>query len=145
MKIEGPSQSGKTQKGKKADGAKKTGDARFGSMVSKSKSGDRSESLAGLTGLAPAAALDSLLSIQEAGDATSDEGRKRAKKRADDILEHLDRIRLGLLLGGISVGDLHDLAGVIAQHRDHNLDPELSQILDELDLRAQVELAKFDR
>jgi hypothetical protein len=145
MKVEGPSKSGKTDKTKKSDGAKKTGDAGFSSMVSETGGAKEAAPKPAMSGIAPAAALDALLSIQEASDSTSEEAKARAKKRADDILGHLDNIRLGLLTGGIAVKDLQDLASTIADHREKILDPQLNDILDEIELRAHVELAKFDR
>ena len=145
MKVEGPSKSGKSQKSKKSDSAKKTGDSGFSSMVSGNEGAGATTGKQGAGGIAPAAALDALLSVQEASDSTSEEARARSKKRADDILGYLDNIRMGLLTGGIAVKDLQDLAATVSKHREKMIDPELSAILDEIELRAEVELAKFDR
>jgi hypothetical protein len=65
------------------------------------------------------------------------------KSRASHILDELERIRIGLLTGTLTVGDVVNVADVVAQHREKIMDPRLTAILDEIDLRAQVELAKM--
>ena len=89
------------------------------------------------------AQLDSLLAVQEVEDPTERAARKRAHFRADNILEKLDQIRIKMLGGNLTVGHMVDVADVIASHRDKINDPALTAIMDEIDLRAQVELAKM--
>ena len=86
----------------------------------------------------PVAALDSLLALQEVGE-------REAKpfKRGMETLDLLDDIRHGLLMGGIPLTKLKALTRLIGQQRQRVADPELAAILDEIDLRAQVELAKY--
>ncbi len=85
--------------------------------------------------------VDPLLVIQEVGDEQTN--RKRAKKRGQELLDELDELRHGLLIGTIEPHQLHRLVALIASERVDTLDPELNAILDEIDLRAQVELAKL--
>lgn len=145
MKVDGPGKTGKTQKGTKNDAAKKTGDNRFGSMVSDNSAQSETPGAGGLSALGAAAALESLLSLQETDDSTSEEAEARAKKRADDMLDQLEHIRMGLLLGGISAKALSDLSSIISARKEEVDDPELREIMEEIDLRAQVELAKYNR
>jgi len=145
MKVDGTSKSGKTQKSKKSGDAKKTGDSSFGNMIGGADKNQGASGTDGASSLSPAMALGALLTAQEAGDATSEEAKARARKRADEIFDCLEKIQMGLLVGGIKAGDLKDLAEVIAEHKMQDLDPDLAWIMDEIDLRAQVELAKFDR
>jgi hypothetical protein len=145
MKVEGPGKTGKTQKGSKSDSAKKSGYNRFGSMVSSGEEAEGTSAAGGASGVGPAAALESLLSLQEADDSTSEEACARAKKRANDVLDQLEHIRMGLLLGGISGRALSDLSQLISARKDEVDDPDLREIMEEIDLRAQVELAKFGR
>jgi hypothetical protein len=137
MKIEGP---GKTSgpKGVSKAGPKKTGDDAFGSMVSDTDETETASSVARPTAIG---VLDALLSLQEADDST--EGAKKARKRASDLLDQLDQVKVGLLTGELSKSTLQQLARTISSHRDQTLDPKLAEILDEIDLRAQVELAKL--
>ena len=94
-----------------------------------------------LSGAAPLAAVDTLLALQSVPEAG--EGKRRAVKRAGDMLDLLDDIRLGLLEGGVPKGKLEGLLRMVQSRREDSADARLAQILDEIELRAQVELAKF--
>lgn len=59
------------------------------------------------------------------------------------MLEQLEDVRIGLLTGSISQSQLQDLARNAKQAREEYLDPRLSEALDEIELRARVELAKL--
>lgn len=78
----------------------------------------------------------SLLAAQEVG---ADETERR---RGHAVLDRLDELRLGLLAGGLSRRSLERLGALVAAERARAVDPRLAQILDEIDLRAKVELAK---
>ncbi len=88
------------------------------------------------------AQLDVLLAAQEVEDPTQRAAKQRARSRANNILEKLDQIRLKMLGGDLTIGHMIDVADVVASHRDKIDDPALTSIMDEIDLRAQVELAK---
>jgi hypothetical protein len=92
----------------------------------------------GVARTVPVTSLDSLLALQEVGERDA-----RPFKRGEETLDLLDDIRHGLLMGGIPLSKMTALTRVIAGERGHVSDPELAQILDEIDLRAQVELAKY--
>ncbi len=92
---------------------------------------------------APVSHVDALLAVQEVSDATS--SKSKARKRAEKLLEGLDEIRHGLLVGGISENKLRALRDLCRQDRSKVDDPRLQAVLDEVDLRAAVELAKFER
>ena len=90
------------------------------------------------------AGLDALLAAQTVGDALQDETRKkRAVTRGNDILDRLEDLRAALLSGGISKSKLIELAQMLREKRDSGLDDALNQILDDIELRAEVELAKL--
>lgn len=89
------------------------------------------------------ARLDALLAVQGAEDPTARAAGKRMRQRAGDILKELDKIRLAMLGGTLTVGHMIDVADVVASHRERIMDPALTAIMDEVDLRAQVELAKM--
>jgi hypothetical protein len=97
----------------------------------------------GVSGSAPIGVLDAMLAAQEVPDAT--EGRRRARRRGEDILDRLEEIRLGLLLGTVSQARLQQLAQALRSARGQVDDPRLDEILDEIELRAAVELAKLAR
>jgi Class II flagellar assembly regulator len=97
---------------------------------------------------APAAAVSSpvavnpLIAVQEAADATS--GAARAKAQAEAMLDRLEELRLGMLAGGMSRERLDGLVRLTRTAREPNLDGRLSAVLDEIELRVKVELAKLD-
>lgn len=102
----------------------------------------QSSSLSGATGASSLTALDSILALQEVEDAT--EGRSKGLKRGQNLLDMLDEVRDGLLSGGIPRETLTRLAQAVSQRRDEFTDPQLQGVLDEIELRAQVELAKLE-
>jgi hypothetical protein len=86
--------------------------------------------------------VDALLAAQSV-DAADDQGRKHGRKRGEDILDRLDELRHGLLTGTLTMSQVQSLAGLVRAQRTTVADPHLRQILDEIELRAEVELAKF--
>lgn len=102
---------------------------------------DQTPASAPVTGAASVGSVDSLLSLQEVGDAAT--GRSKGMQRASDLLDHLDEIRYGLLIGGLSRASLQDLARSVREQRAMIGDPRLAEVLDEIELRAAVELAKY--
>lgn len=89
------------------------------------------------------AALSSLLSVQEVNDPLQE--RKRAIKRGEDILEELDELRHGLLIGSYPEEKLNRILAMVKSQTGHFADPRLKEILGEIELRAAVELAKLGR
>ena len=89
----------------------------------------------------PVKSLDALLSLQEVPDATS--GRSAGLRRGTDLLDRLDEIRMGLLVGSIPSDRLGNLLRMVRGRRDAAMDSKLSAILDDIELRAMVELAKL--
>ena len=96
---------------------------------------------ASVAGNAPLSGIEALLALQEVPDATR--SRKRAVRRGTDLLDRLDDIRIGLLTGAIPVEGLKTLARQLREKRPSDIDERLSGILDEIELRVAVELAKL--
>ena len=89
--------------------------------------------------------LNTVLALQEAPDATRGRAKKRAQERGNMMLDQLEEIRLGLLMGTIPMAKLEALAQLVRAKREQIDDPKLVAILDEIELRAAVELAKLSR
>lgn len=85
--------------------------------------------------------VEALIAIQQAPDATT--GRAKSLLRADSILDALDDVRVGLLSGGVPRATLHRLAHLVRDREGEFTDPRLQEVLDEIELRAHVELAKL--
>jgi len=104
---------------------------------------DETDETAGASGASALGAVSNVLDIQEVDDALARAA--RGKLRAEDLLSKLDDMRMGLLDGTLTKTKLIQLAQVVNSRRPEISDPQLTGILDEIDLRAQVELAKFTR
>jgi hypothetical protein len=87
--------------------------------------------------------VDALLAAQSVETAT-DEERRQARARGDDILDRLDELRHGLLAGTLTRGQVVALANLVRSRRGSIVDPKLRDLLDEIELRAEVEIAKLD-
>ncbi|MEZ5931387.1 MAG: flagellar assembly protein FliX [Alphaproteobacteria bacterium] len=98
---------------------------------------------AATAGTVPLAALSSLLAVQEATDPTV--GRRKAVLHGDSLLDELKELQIGLVQGWVSENQLRNLARMLDQPRPAIDDPELNSVLDDIELRAAVELAKFER
>jgi Class II flagellar assembly regulator len=105
---------------------------------------DASESHAQMvSGPGPIAALDSILALQDMGDAT--DGRSKGLAHGEQLLDILDSVRDGLLAGGIPRSTLNRLAVAVTRRHDVFADPRLQDVLDQIELRAHVELAKLEQ
>jgi len=105
---------------------------------------DPAESHGGIVaGPGPIAALDSILMLQGMDDST--EGRAKGRAHGEQLLNLLDAVRDGLLAGGIPRSTLNKLAAAVTRRHDAFADPRLQDVLDQIELRAHVELAKLEQ
>jgi hypothetical protein len=94
-------------------------------------------------GAAPVASMDALLALQEVDGPL--ERRRRAVRRGGRLLDALDAVKLALLGEGDSVAPaLQRLATAVREQRLGSFDPGLDGVLDEIETRAAVELAKAE-
>ncbi len=98
-------------------------------------------SVASVGATAPPTPVDALIALQEVPDATT--GQRRALMRGASMLDLLDEVRVGLLSGIIPRGRLRSLLDALKDRRESIEDPRLAQLIDEIELRASVELAKL--
>ena len=85
--------------------------------------------------------IDALLALQ--GVEEPAERRRKAVKRGRTALDALDALKLGLLSGTFDTGALARLKSVTAGLAEPSGDPALDAVLAEIEMRAQVELAKI--
>jgi hypothetical protein len=88
----------------------------------------------------PLAALGNVLAAQEVQEGSGK--RQRAIQRGRGLLDELGQIRAGLLEGKVSDAALGRLSGLLRTARPAVGDAKLGAVLDEIELRAAVELAK---
>jgi len=137
MKITGRSQV-QSKVVKKTTPKGGAGGASFGKQVSAEAS---IAAATGVSGSAPVTSVDALWALQEVPDST--DGRSKGLMRADEMLEMLEDVRKGLLLGAISMPNLRKLADLARNQKKQSNDQKLNQLLEEVELRAEVELAKL--
>ena len=88
------------------------------------------------------AGVSALMALQEVEGPL--ERRRRAVKRGGGLLDRLDELKMALLSGETGGPALERLARVLREERPDDGDAELTALLDQIDLRAQVELAKAE-
>jgi hypothetical protein len=80
--------------------------------------------------------------LQEVGGPL--ERRKKAVRRASKILDLLDDVRDSLLDDNLSTTALNGLMAAIKEERSGVDDPHLESLLNDIETRASVEIAKLE-
>ena len=138
MKVE-PTGRIRTSPVKRAGKAGKAGNGGFTEHL------DGSSGAAGaVTGAGPVRAVDALLAVQEVEDATGQDTNRRARQWGEDMLDNLERVRLDLLDGTLSPEKLRNLSKLVTERKESATDPRLTELLADIELRARVELAKYE-
>jgi hypothetical protein len=138
MKIDGPNplrQPQRTGRATRPGGGSGFADALSGLAGAARQSGQ-------VNGAARTGALHALLAVQGFDDNRA-ERRRQAAARGLDLLDTLEELRRHLLGGAVPRDTLERLTSLAEQSREDIDDPHLAELLDEIDLRAQVELAKL--
>lgn len=95
-----------------------------------------------VSGAGPVSVVGSLLSIQEVDDQGG--AQRKTLNRAEEMLDLLDDVRHGLLLGVMPEHKLRRLLSLSKLKREGFIDPRLQEILSDIELRSKVELAKLE-
>lgn len=139
MRVTGPY--GQVQATTPTSRVERTGGAAFSRELDRT-TGSRQEA-AGAGGARAATSLDALLALQ----AVSEDPRQRRRKAMQvgkDALDVLDDIKVGLLSGRLDPATVLKLTGSVMALRDRSGDPELDEIINAIETRAAVELAKIE-
>lgn len=143
MKVSGVGATAGSGQSKKAAKTDKASSGGFAEKLAATEAFDAVEESLGVEAPSAVGGIEALLAAQAVGDATDGEERRRMVKYGEDLLEKLEDIRHGLLLGIIPKEKLIALAQMVRSRRGNIADPSLSALLDEIELRAEVELAKL--
>src|SRR5262245_57368408 len=100
MKVTGPGQAQGASNAKKSGKTEKS-DSHFGDFMTSGTS-----SAEGVKTTQSIGTVDSLLALQGADDPTAQSARKRMKQRASVILNELEKVRIGMLTGTLTVGHM---------------------------------------
>jgi hypothetical protein len=95
------------------------------------------------TGVSGISSVDALIALQDVGGPL--ERRRRAVGRASRILDVLDDVKVAMLDGELHEGELERLRRAVREERQSTEDPGLEDVLNEIETRAAVELAKLSR
>ena len=147
-------------KARSAESARKTSpkrraaskdNASFAQSLSQTAAADAVEELEAQAAASESAGDIGLLALQERGDLPNDfeRARKRAVAYGEGLIERLQALHVRLLSGVVSEAELLRLQGYFAEDGNGGgaavEDEKLRSILDEIELRVQVELAKKRR
>lgn len=124
--------------GKKGDARKSGGGQAF--VIGEEEA--EAPKAASMTGSGPVAGIEAMLALQ--GVDEQNYANRRTAKRGHTLLNTLEEIKAGLLMGRLNEGKLQFLMKTITQARV-KADPDLDALVDEIELRARVELAKLGR
>lgn len=105
----------------------------------------KTEAAAATRAGAPVAGLETLMALQGVDRRDPREQRRRAFQRGAGALDLLDEVKLAVLSGDGGEAALLKLRALTAQAKETSGDDRLDGVLEEIDLRAQVELAKRTR
>lgn len=121
-------------------GVKKTsGGESFSAYLNETMS-TKSQQVSGTSGVSVA---DAIFAAQMVNGEEEREIRKKLIKRGYTLLEKLEEIRDALLLGYMSKDKLIETARMVKEHQAESSDPKLQEIMAEIELRVEVELAKL--
>jgi hypothetical protein len=98
--------------------------------------------LGGASGVAQVSSLEALIALQEVGGPL--ERRQRAAARGGRLLDALEQLKVGLLEGRVTAATADALGRAAREQRQLTDDPRLEGVLDEIETRAAVELAKLE-
>ena len=96
----------------------------------------------GANGVSSVSSVDALIALQAVEGPL--ERRRRAVSRGNRLLDILGEVKLGLLDGALPSASLERLSRAVREQRACADHPELDGVLDEIDTRAAVELAKLE-
>jgi hypothetical protein len=86
--------------------------------------------------------IDALLALQSVDERG---GRKARLAHGHEMLDLLEDIKLDLLSGDVAVGKLQRLVETVSRRPGREGEEKIETVLDEIELRARVELAKHGR
>ena len=90
--------------------------------------------------------VNSILLLQEVGEnENANQKRQQLIQWGGNILDQLDKIRHDMLLGVIPLERLSSLAQSLRERKANVSDPDLLTLINDIELRAEVEIAKYSR
>ena len=91
------------------------------------------------------AGAEAIFAAQLVSDEEGLARRRQVLKRGYSLLEKLEEIRDALLMGYISKDKLIEISRFVKENKNATDDEKLNEIIEEIELRIEVELAKLTR
>ena len=135
MKVTGPS-------GPSASQGARPARASGGFSVPSAGAAAPAGATAAAAGVSGVPGVSALMALQGVEDVT--ERRRRAIRRGSGLLDRLEELKLALLSGEAGEAALERLGRGLREECPGDADPGLNSLLNQIDLRAAVELAKAD-
>lgn len=125
-----------------APSARRSGGAGGGFSLPSVGAGERAAPAAPAAGPGGVMGVEALLALQDVGGPL--EGRRRSVRRAGRLLDVLDDLKIALIDGVLTPDQIRALTRTLGEKREATGDPALESVLDEIETRAAVELAKLE-
>ena len=135
MKVTGPT-------GPAAAPGSRTARTASGFSIGQAGAAPSAAATASASAMAGVADVSALMALQ--GVEGPLERRRRAIRRGGGLLDRLEELKLALLSGENGEAALERLTRGLREERTDDDDPGLNAVLDQIDLRASVELAKAE-
>ncbi len=113
----------------------------FGSLLDNDNEVESGTNVGGINPIAP---LGNILAAQETGSFANMDEIKQQLSRGNNMLDYLSELRDGMLTGSTNPQNVQKLVDELRKEKNTTPDPQLSELLDEIELRAAVELAKLE-
>jgi hypothetical protein len=115
----------------------------FGALIEETgfSASEPAAPVSGMIGSSPIGNLDIFLQMQQVDDQED----KEHLDRGYNMLDDLEELRKGLMLGAIHPGTIRRMTNSLTKQYGMPTDPRLKEILSEIETRAAVELAKLER
>lgn len=124
---------------------KKTGDGKGSAFASALRQAAGGEEAAPILESGSVHTVDAVLALQENDDATDRRARAQIRQYGESLIDRLDAIRHDLLMGAVPKSRLAEMAQAMRAHRSRCQDPRLMGLIDDIELRCEVEIAKLTR
>lgn len=115
----------------------------FSSLLDSMDDVSETSALESAPAAAPVVGANIFLGLQEVSEEEIE--RRRAMKQGKSMIDALEQLRDSLLVGTVSSRTIRQLEQVLGEQRAATLDPRLQSIMNDIEVRAAVELAKLER
>lgn len=89
--------------------------------------------------------IDAIFAVQQTADATDHKSRGLMMNYGNEMLDRLEQLRVSILNGAVSKDRLQDMARRLRERTSNSDDPRLNDLINDIELRVEVEIAKLRR